>query len=83
MRKSRNGTRFLLEALHTRRIRRERRWQDFDRDVAREARVACLIDFAHPACTQRHDDFVRTEAGALGESQTAEDYIGNGRASRT
>ena len=44
------------------RIGGKRRWQDFDRDVAVEARVAGAIDLTHTARTEWAKDFVRAEA---------------------
>ena len=44
------------------RTRGKRRRQDLDRDVAIERRVARAVDLAHPARTERADDFVGTQA---------------------
>ena len=44
------------------RIGGKRRWQDFDRDVAVEARVPGAIDLTHAARTEWAEDFVRAEA---------------------
>src|SRR5687768_12652036 len=38
--------------------------QDLDGDDSIEPGVAPLVDFAHPACAERRDDFVRAEASA-------------------
>jgi hypothetical protein len=57
-------TGFLLEAMETFRIGGERRWQDFDRHVAPEARVARAVDFAHAAASKRGDDLISAETNA-------------------
>ena len=44
------------------RIGGKRRWQNFDRDVAVEARVPGAIDLTHAARTEWAEDFVRAEA---------------------
>jgi len=54
-----SGARFLFEAAQAIRIGRIRGGQDFDGHVAFETRIARPIDFAHPARTQRREDFVR------------------------
>ena len=61
----REELRFLLEAPQAVRITRQRPgWQNFQRDVATELRVAGAIDFAHPASAENSQDFVRPEACA-------------------
>ena len=47
------------------RVRRKLSGEDFDRHTAVEARIARLPHFAHPASTERRDDFVRPEACAV------------------
>ena len=45
-------------------IGREYLWQDFDRDVALQPRIAGAIHLAHAAGSERAGDFVWTEAGS-------------------
>ena len=45
-------------------IGRDRRRQDFDRNLALQIRVGRAIHLAHPACSERAEDFVRSEARA-------------------
>ena len=56
--------RLALEPLQALRVGREFRWQDFDRHVAPEPRVASAPYFAHPAGTDGGDDLIRPESGA-------------------
>ena len=51
------------------RILRERLWQNVDRDVPTEYRVARAIDLAHAATAKQCQDFVSAEAGAGAEGQ--------------
>src|SRR5207253_1610501 len=69
----RDRPRLPLETLAQRRARGELRRQDFDGDVAAEARVAGAIDLAHAAGAERRDDFVGTEAR---EVLDGDDYRG-------
>ena len=57
-------TGFLLEAMEMFRIGGERCWQDFDRHVAPEARIARFVDLTHPARAERRDDFINAETNA-------------------
>ena len=57
---------FLLEAVQSIGVGRERRRQHFDRDVAPETRVARAIHLAHAARAERGEDFIRAEAHAGG-----------------
>jgi hypothetical protein len=45
-------------------VRRERVRQDLHCDRAPQFRVACTVDFAHPAYAQRRDDFVEPDPGS-------------------
>jgi hypothetical protein len=67
MREGRNGFGFALEAGEAGLVLGELRRQDFDRDIAIEARVRGAIDFAHAARTQRRTDLVLTKFGARGK----------------
>jgi hypothetical protein len=49
------------ETLDPLRVLREVLWQDFDGDLATQACVARPVDFAHPATTERRDDFIPTD----------------------
>jgi hypothetical protein len=60
----RDRARLLLKALLPVRIAGQRGGQDFDGNVALQARIARAIDVAHPAGTERGDDFVRSETSA-------------------
>jgi hypothetical protein len=61
------GSGLLLEAAEAIRVRRERRRQDLDRDVAAEARILRAVDLAHPSRTERRDDLIGTQTGTGGE----------------
>jgi len=50
------------------RIADKQLWQYLDRDIARELRVARLVDLTHPSGAERRQDFVRTETRARGKS---------------
>jgi len=52
-----------LEALAQLRVRREVRWQHFDRHCPLQARVPRFVDLSHPAGAQRRQDLVGTETG--------------------
>ncbi len=53
-----------LEAPQPVGVGRERRRQDFDRDLALQAGVARPVDLAHSAGAERRDDFIRSETGS-------------------
>jgi hypothetical protein len=55
-----------LEASQAVGIGGNRLWQDFQRDLPLQARVARPIDLAHAARPQEGDDFIRTDAGTGG-----------------
>jgi hypothetical protein len=55
---------FPLEARARFRVAREMLWQDLDRDVAIQLRVAGAIDLSHPARAQRRQNLVRAEASS-------------------
>src|SRR5439155_809261 len=52
---------FALEAGHALGVGGEVGEQDFERDVAVQARVASAIDFAHAARAEQRDDLVRAD----------------------
>ena len=60
----REQLRFALEARHAVGVRRERRRQDLQRDVAIQLRVARAIHFAHSPGAEGREDFVGAEARA-------------------
>jgi len=64
----RENVRLPFEARESIRIKRERLWQNLQRDVAIELRVARAINLAHPAHTDNRQYFVRAEVGAAAES---------------
>ena len=66
---------FLLEAPQSIRIRRDLARQDFDRDVAADARIAGPVDLAHAARTEGVDDFVGAEFGACVQRHVNESRI--------
>ena len=49
--------RFTLEASHAVAVPGKRFRQNLQRHVTAEPRVACAVDFAHPACTDRRQKF--------------------------
>ena len=57
----RGRARLLLEARAAVRIRRHRRRQHLDRDLAPELRVPRAVDLAHPARAERREDLVGPE----------------------
>jgi hypothetical protein len=59
-----DGLRLAFESLLERRISREMRRKNLDRDLAVEPRVARLVDFSHPSRTERRKDLIRAETGA-------------------
>jgi hypothetical protein len=56
-----------VEALPPRRVGRQRRRYDLDRNGPFQAGVAALVDLAHPAGAQRLNDFVRPESSSAGQ----------------
>src|SRR5262245_43991497 len=54
----RGRARFLSDAPHALRLTRELGWQQLDRRLAAQSRVAREPDFAHPAATQRRQDLI-------------------------
>ena len=56
---------FALEARQALRVLGERRRQRFDRHLAAEARVVRAVHLAHAARSERCDDLVGADAGAL------------------
>ncbi len=63
----RDSASFLLEARQAFHVASPRFRQDFQRNVAAEARIAGAIHFPHPARTERRKDFVRTQFSAGGQ----------------
>ena len=53
--------RFLFESAHALSIVRKGVWQDFDRNVTAQPRIAAAIDATHPAFSQQRVDFVRSD----------------------
>ncbi len=45
--------------------------KNLQRDIAPEARIACAIDFAHAASTERREDLVRSEFCAGGKGHVS------------
>ena len=68
--------RLLLEAPQPFRIGRQRGWQDLDRDVTVQARIAGAIDFTHPASAQKVGNEIRAKVGARSERHACRDYTG-------
>ena len=62
----RNRARFLFETPQPVGIISQRLWQNFDRDITIEARIARAIHLAQPAPSQRSKDFIWTEFSASG-----------------
>ena len=58
---------FALESRETVGVAARRLGQDLDGDVATEPRVSGAIDLAHPAGTERCDDFVGAESISRGK----------------
>ena len=53
------------------------RREDFDRDIAAEARIAGAVDLAHPAGTDGGQDLIRAEMGVWGQGHRGRrEYIG-------
>ena len=65
---------FAFEARHAIGVRRERRRQDLQRDVATQLRIACAIHFAHPAGAEGREDFVGAEARARGKGHSRSSF---------
>jgi hypothetical protein len=66
--------RFTTKPREAIRIGHQRLVYHLDRDIAIQLRVACPVDFTHPAHAEQGADFVRTEAGAMSEGQRWRDY---------
>ena len=64
-----DGSRLLFKTPQPVRISDEGARQHLDSDVAAKARVARLIDLAHPARADKGDNFVGTQQGARGKSR--------------
>jgi hypothetical protein len=67
----RQRLRLAREARQPLRIGGKRLWQDLDRDVAIQPRVARPIDLAHATSADWGEDLVRAEAGAGGRQGAA------------
>ena len=67
---------FAFEARHAIGVRRERRQQDLQRDVAPKLGVARAIHFAHAAGPEERDDFVWSEPGTRGHRHPQGNYSG-------
>jgi hypothetical protein len=74
VRQLRDSARFAVKAFAELRIGCEPGWQNLDCDGPVEPRIPRLIDLAHAASTEQRQDFVRTEARAGAQSQSAADY---------
>ncbi len=61
-----------LEARHALWIRGERSGEDFERDITAELGIACAIDFAHSASTERAENCVGAEARLIGKRHRQE-----------
>ena len=59
---------FAFEARQAIGVRRERRRQDLQRDVAPELGIARAIHFAHPAGPEQRDDLVDADPGSRRQS---------------
>ncbi len=57
----REGESFLVKARPRRLVRKERRREHLDRDLALKPRVARPVDLPHPAGAERAQDFVRSQ----------------------
>jgi hypothetical protein len=76
MRQRGDCSRFALEARQPIGITRHAGWQDFDRDVSAQARVAGAVDLSHVADADGRKHFIRAEPGAGNEGQQWPDYRG-------
>ena len=65
---------FALEARQPIRVRRDRRGQDLDRDAPFQLGVGRPIHLAHAAGADLGGDFIRAEASAGSQRQTAVNY---------
>ena len=54
-------------------------WQDFERDVTIQFRVASAVDLPHPALADMRNDFVDAETGTGCEGQVLRIIWGQGR----
>ena len=79
MTERRGGARFLLEAAEAVGIGDELARQHLDGDVASQARVVALVDFAHAADAEQADDLVRSDARAWFKGHPPEKRIHRGR----
>jgi hypothetical protein len=59
--------RFALESRETVGVRRQRRWQELQRDVASEPAVVGAIDLTHAAGAEQLEDLARPNASAAGQ----------------
>ena len=50
-------------------------WQDFERDVTIQFRIASAVDLPHPALADMRNDFVDAEPGAGCEGQVLQNYV--------
>jgi hypothetical protein len=67
---------FAFEARDAIGVSRERRRQDFQRDVAPKPGVACAIHFAHPAGPEGTEDLVDADAGTERRTKIAASIAG-------
>ena len=65
----RDRPRFMFESAQAIRVMGHWRGENFDGDVAIEARIAGSVDLAHPARAKERDDFVRAEPRAGSQGQ--------------
>jgi hypothetical protein len=63
----RERPRFALEAREPLRVGRERLWQDLQRDLTPQRRIARAIDLTHAAFAKLGEDLVGSEPSACGE----------------
>ena len=68
--------RFAFEARHALMILRELLRKNLDGDFAAEFLIARAIDFAHAACAERRDNFIRTQFGSGSKTHSRGDYMG-------
>ena len=78
----RERLRFAIEACEALRFEREVGWQDLQRDVALELRVAGLVDLAHATRADEGVNLVGTETRAGGESHRNPPGIRRGQGTR-
>ncbi len=63
---SRGRLRFLLKASQPVSVLRDESWQDLDRYLALQGRIAGAIDLAHSARTQEAENFIVIQLRACG-----------------